>query len=82
MVLLFSAPEIPHFEVYGTLLLFHTTILFNHISHTVNAIVVLYIKNKSKILYLSSLIFRKNRDVFTSVDFRDRNPDSNFQCVT
>ena len=61
---LFSAPGIPHLVIYGTMTLFSSTISFNHISHTINAIIELNINNKSKISYLSSLIFRKNWDVY------------------
>ena len=56
---LFCAPEIPHLFTYSTLTLNRATISFNHISDTINTIIELNINNRSKISYLSSLIFEK-----------------------
>ena len=50
--------------MYSMLLLFSTTISFNHISHTINTIIELNINKRSNISYLSSLIFRKHWDVY------------------
>ena len=79
MVLLFCSPEIPQKFIYRMVLLCSKTFYFNHISNIINTIVELNINNRSKISYLSSLIFQKNRDVYKwcfqppeSVEFREK----------
>ena len=64
MVLLFCSPEIPQKFIQRMVLLFSNIFYFNHISNTINTIIELNINNRSKISYLSSLIFRKNWDVY------------------